>query len=249
MNWLPDIIGVDTALLLIITSTLTSMMTAAMGIGGGVLLLAVMATVVPATVLIPVHGLVQLGSNGNRALLTRKYIDWSLLRLFMVGAIIGAVIAYFVVVQLPVEVIQLCVAGFILFLVWGPKLGKQNMPPTGLVLAGVGTTVMTMFVGATGPLVAAFVHRLGYEKYRVVATFAACMTGQHLLKMCVFGLIGFAFTDWLPLIISMVAGGFAGTWVGLHILKKVPAERFQMIFRLLVTVLALRLIWQVYSGA
>jgi len=96
--------------------------------------------------------------------------------------------------------------------------------------------------------VAAFVHRRGYEKYRIVATFAACMTVQHLLKMLVFGLIGFAFTDWLPLIIAMIAGGFAGTWVGLHILKKVPAERFQEIFRLLVTLLALRLVWQVFSS-
>ncbi|WP_372597665.1 sulfite exporter TauE/SafE family protein [Amphritea sp.] len=249
MNWLPDLIGADTALLLILTSTLTSMLTAAMGIGGGVLLLAVMATIVPPAALIPVHGLVQLGSNGNRALLTREYIDWSLLRLFFGGALIGAVIAYFVVVQLPVELIQLSVAGFILFLVWGPRLGKQEMPPAGLVLAGAGTTLITMFVGATGPLVAAFVHRLGYEKYRTVATFAACMTVQHLLKMLVFGLIGFAFTDWLPLIVVMIAGGFAGTWIGLHILKKVPAERFQVIFRLLVTALALRLVWQVFSGA
>lgn len=249
MNWLPDLIGADTALLLIITSTLTSMLTAAMGIGGGVLLLAVMATIVPPAALIPVHGLVQLGSNGNRALLTRKHIDWSLLRLFLGGALIGAVIAYFVVVQLPVELIQLSVAGFILFLVWGPGFGKQEMRPAGLVLAGAGTTLITMFVGATGPLVAAFVHRLGHEKYRTVATFAACMTVQHLLKMLVFGLIGFAFTDWLPLIIVMIAGGFAGTWIGLHILKRVPAERFQVIFRLLVTALALRLVWQVFSGA
>ncbi|MBR9866001.1 MAG: sulfite exporter TauE/SafE family protein [Oceanospirillales bacterium] len=249
MNWLPDLIGADTALLLIITSTLTSMLTAAMGIGGGVLLLAVMATIVPPAALIPVHGLVQLGSNGNRALLTREYIDWSLLRLFFGGALIGAVIAYFVVVQLPVEMIQLSVAGFILFLVWGPGFGKQEMRPAGLALAGAGTTLITMFVGATGPLVAAFVHRLGHEKYRTVATFAACMTVQHLLKMLVFGLIGFAFTDWLPLIIVMIAGGFAGTWIGLHLLKKVPAERFQVIFRLLVTTLALRLVWQVFSGA
>lgn len=247
MNWLPGLIGVDTALLLIITSTLTSMLTAAMGIGGGVLLLAVMAAMVPPAALIPVHGLVQLGSNGNRALLTREHIDWSLLRLFLGGAVIGAVIAYFVVVQLPVEVIQLSVAGFILFLVWGPKLGKTEMPPAGLVLAGAGTTLVTMFVGATGPLVAAFVHRLGYEKYCTVATFAACMTVQQLLKMLVFGLIGFAFTDWLVLIVLMIAGGFVGTWVGLNILKKVPAERFQLIFRLLVTALALRLIWQVFS--
>ena len=52
-----------------VLSFFTSAMTAAAGIGGGVVLLAIMATVYPPAVLIPVHGMVQLGSNGGRALL------------------------------------------------------------------------------------------------------------------------------------------------------------------------------------
>ena len=56
---------------------------------GGVLLLAIMAGIVPAAALIPVHGLVQLGSNGNRALMTRRHIDWPLLRRFALGALAG----------------------------------------------------------------------------------------------------------------------------------------------------------------
>ncbi|GGK63595.1 sulfite exporter TauE/SafE family protein [Amphritea balenae] len=244
MEWLPEAISNSHAIILVITSLLTSMLTAAMGIGGGVLLLAVMASIVPVAALIPVHGLVQLGSNGNRALMTRQHIDWPLVRLFALGAVTGAIVASFIVVQLPVVMIQLAVAGFILFIVWGPKLTKHEVPAGGVVLAGAGTTLVTMFVGATGPLVAAFIYRLGQEKYRTVATFAACMTFQHLLKMFVFGLIGFAFPAWLPLILLMIAGGFIGTWFGLNILKKIPAERFQLIFKLLVTALALRLVWQ-----
>ena len=245
MDWLPEVISISQAVVLVVTSLLTSMLTAAMGIGGGVLLLAVMATILPAAALVPVHGLVQLGSNGNRAVMTRSHIDWSLVKLFAIGAVIGALVASFIVVQLPVSIIQLCVAGFILFLVWGPKPARHEVSPQGLVLAGAGTTLATMFVGATGPLVAAFVHRHRYEKYRTVATFAACMSFQHLLKMFVFGLAGFAFTEWLPLIMLMILGGFIGTWIGLHLLKKIPADRFQLIFKLLVTVLAFRLIWQV----
>ncbi len=62
MEWLPEAISNSQAIILVITSLLTSMLTAAMGIGGGVLLLAVMASIVPVAALIPVHGLVQLGS-------------------------------------------------------------------------------------------------------------------------------------------------------------------------------------------
>jgi len=97
------------------------MMTATLGIGGGVLLLAVMAGIMPVSALIPVHGLVQLGSNGNRALMTAKHIDWSMLKYFSLGAIVGAFLASFIVVQLPLVIIQFAVAAFILFLVWGSK--------------------------------------------------------------------------------------------------------------------------------
>lgn len=247
-EFLPDSISQTAAIVLLTTSFATSMLTAAMGIGGGVLLLAVMATIVPGAGLIPVHGLVQMGSNANRAVMTREHIDWSLTHLFIAGAVLGALIASLIVVQLPVSTIQLAVAGFILFMVWGPRPSKHEVSAPGLVLAGAVTTIISMFVGATGPLVAAFVHRLGFDKYRTVASFAACMTVQHLLKIAVFGFIGFAFLDWLPMVVGMIATGFAGTWFGLHILKKVPAERFQLLFKLILSALALKLIWQVLAS-
>ena len=52
--------------LLIAASLVTSFITAAFGIGGGVVLLAFLALVLPPVALIPVHGVVQLGSNGGR---------------------------------------------------------------------------------------------------------------------------------------------------------------------------------------
>ena len=222
---MPDAVSLQDAIILIATSTLTSMMTAAMGIGGGVLLLAVMASIVPVSALIPVHGLVQLGSNANRAVMTYRHIDWGLVRLFLVGAVIGALLAVFVVVQLPLMIIQLSVAVFILFMVWGPRLDRREVSSVGVTSAGMVTTLVSMFVGATGPLVAAFVYRLKFDKYRTVATFAACMSFQHLLKLVVFGWVGFLFIDWLALILVMVAGGFLGTWIGLRLLKKVPPEK------------------------
>ena len=52
--------------LLTLASLVTSFMTAAFGIGGGVVLIVVMALLVPPAALIPVHGIIQLGSNGGR---------------------------------------------------------------------------------------------------------------------------------------------------------------------------------------
>ena len=236
--------NLELVLLLTFAATGTSFITASMGIGGGVLLLAILATTLPPAALIPVHGLVQLGSNGNRAIMTRKHIDWSMVKSFTAGAVVGAFAASFVVIQLPLYLIQLCVALFILFLVWGPKPRRHQVSEKGQVAYGAATTFLSMFVGATGPLVAGVVHRQNYDKHSITATFATCMSFQHLLKMVVFSLVGFAFWQWLPLIILMILGGMFGTWLGLKMLNKIPAGHFKVIFKTVITLLALRLLWQ-----
>lgn len=76
-----------------------------------------------------------------------------------------------------------------------------------------------------------------------VATFAACMSAQHLTKAFVFGVAGFVFRDWLGLMLAMVAVGFAGTWLGLRLLHRLSDHRFDAIFKWVLTLLALRLIW------
>lgn len=248
MDLLPASISLIDATVLIITAGGTSLITAAMGIGGGVLLLAVMATIVPAAALIPLHGLVQLGSNGNRAWLTRQHTQWPVVRRFMLGAIVGAVLASFIVVQLPLQWIQLSVAGFILYLVWGPKPGQHQLGHNGQMVAGAVTTLVSMFVGATGPLVAGFIHRHELDKLATTATFASCMSGQHLLKMLVFSGVGFAFWQWLPLLTLMILAGTLGSWLGLKLLNKIPARLFRPLFRWSVTLLALRLLWQAILG-
>ena len=53
-------------IILIILAGFTSMVSAAFGAGGGLMLLVIMASMMPMSVVIPVHGLVQLGSNANR---------------------------------------------------------------------------------------------------------------------------------------------------------------------------------------
>lgn len=241
---LPPDLALGESLTLILTAGLTSLITASMGIGGGLLLLAVMAQVLPLQALIPVHGLVQLGSNANRALMMWRHIDWRLTGLFFAGAVPGAIIASLVVVQLPLETIQLSIGLFILWLVWGPKPTKRQLSTFSVVVVGILTTILTVFVGATGPVVGAYIHRNGYDRFRTVATFATCLSFQHLLKGAVFSFIGFSFSHWIGLILLMVVSGAIGTWVGLRLLKKIPAERFNLIFRGLLTLLSLRLLWQ-----
>jgi uncharacterized membrane protein YfcA len=233
-----------TTLLLICLAGFTSFLTATLGAGGGLLLLVVMASIMPMSAVIPVHGLVQLGSNGNRMLMTFRYIDVQMLAFFAIGAIIGAIGATFLVVELPLELMKIAVGLFVIFLLWGATPTIRETSNAWRIIVGLSTTFISMFVGASGPLVGSLMQVNGYEKMRFIATFSSCMTFQHLLKAIVFGTIGFSFWQWLPLILAMIISGAIGSWLGLKQLKKISPEKFKLIFRLILSLLSVQLIVQ-----
>ena len=222
----------------------TSLLTASLGAGGGVMLLAIMAQVLPAGVIIPVHGVVQLGSNGGRALMSWRHIDWPTIRTFAPGAALGALLGSVVLVSVPPSVTYLAIAAFILYLCWGPPLPKRALGPAGTLVAGALTTFVSLFGGATGPLVAAFIKQIHADRFTIVATFALAMSLQHLLKAVVFQGAGFDLTPWLGPMAAMIATGAGGTWAGLHLLGKLSDAHFKTAFNVLLTALALRLVWQ-----
>lgn len=239
---LPEAVPLWAAALLVATSALTSFMTAAFGLGGGVAMLAVMASLIPAAALIPVHGVVQIGSNAGRAAVRARDVRLGFVLPFAAGSLLGAAAGGLLAMRLPDWLLQIVLGAFVLWSAWGkppPVLGGGRM----LALGGAVTSFFAMFVGASGPFVAAVVKTLRLERLEYVGTFAACMTLQHGLKIAVFGLLGFAFAPWLPLVAAMIASGFVGTLAGQRLLVRLGEARFQIILSAILTVLALRLVW------
>ena len=68
-HYLPSLVSQTDAIIMIIASMATSFLTAAFGIGGGAALLALLALMLPPAALIPVHSVVQFGSNVGRLLI------------------------------------------------------------------------------------------------------------------------------------------------------------------------------------
>ena len=69
------------------------------------------------------------------------------------------------------------------------------------------------------------------------------MTIQHTLKLAVFGVLGFNFAPYLPLVSVMIVGSFLGTYLGRHILMGMSDVGFHKFLRILLTIAALRLLW------
>lgn len=242
--WLPPDMAPAIALLLIATSLLTSALSAALGLGGGVTLIAVMAQVLPVAALVPVHGVVQLGSNAGRALVLRRHVNWPAALWFALGGLAGALLGGSIAITLPAPVLRIGLGLFILWMIWGhgPRLG--HMPKRAMAAAGFVATALSMFFGAAGPIGGAVLSALGLTRHGFVATQAMTALMMHVLKIAVFGLLGFAFAPWAGLIVLMIGAGFIGTLLGTRLLGRIPERSFRIGFRLLMTGLAGSLVWR-----
>ncbi len=233
---------------LIAASYLTSALTAAFGIGGGVALLAVLSTAIPVATLIPLHGMVQMGSNAGRSWHLRDHIQWPFMIAFGLGAVLGTAAGSQFVVSLPDALLKIILAIFVLALVWAPKPKMMKGGQTSVGIGGALSSLVGMFVGATGPLVAAIVAGKAEDRQGVVSTHAAAMTLQHGLKIIAFGMVGFAFQTWLGLIVAMIISGYLGTVSGGKILHMMDEKLFRKIFKTLLTALALFMLFKALSS-
>ena len=240
-QFLPAGLDLTMALLLIVLSFFTSLITATFSLGGGTLMVAVLALVFPPAVVVPIHGAVQLGSNAGRALVQRAHIQWSFVLWISLGGLVGTIIGGQFASLLPETALQIAIALFVLATTWLPQPKIVGRSRVAQVIGGAVISAVSMVVGATGPLVAVFIKGLA-DRRQLVATHATLMTLQNSFKIAVFVALGFAFTSYLPIIVLMVASGFAGTALGSRLLLKVPESAFRWGFKILLSLVALDLL-------
>lgn len=234
-------------LTLILLSLVTAWINSAMGIGGSALLIMSMAQIMPPAAVIPVHGMVQLGANSSRFMFIWRDVDYKRLLAVVPGIFIGALMAAWLLVQLPSGMLELLIASFMIYMCWGPSLPARSVGLVGSMVMGALTTFLSSFVGAAGSIVAAYLKHISPERMVRVATHSAIMSLQHLTKAFIFGFAGFVFLDWLILMAVMITVGFVGTWAGLKVLKKITNSKFDFIMKLLLTLLSVRLLWVAFE--
>ena len=64
-----------------------------------------------------------------------------------------------------------------------------------------------------------------------------------MIKVVVFGFVGFAYSEFFLLIFFMIISGFVGTILGKKILVKYGSKYFKLILNVTLTVIALYLLW------
>jgi uncharacterized protein len=219
------------------------------GAAGGVILLAIMAMAMPPAAMIPVHTVVMLGTGLSRTVAMWHHVMRGTLLPFIAGATIGAVAGANVFVTLPMAGLQGILGAFILLVTWMPRLGRVGAERGRFAVLGFATTFLGVFVSATGSLLAPFVASVATDRYNHVATVGALMAVTHVAKLAAFAFIGFAIASFVPLMAAMIVAGSLGNWLGEAVLTRTSEQRFRLILRLILTALALRLLWSAASQA
>jgi uncharacterized membrane protein YfcA len=218
------------------------------GAAGGVILLATMALVVPAPVLVPIHTVVMLGTGATRTMIMWRHVMQKTLLPYVIGAAAGAALGAKVFIALPISLSLGILGAFVLVVTWMPTLGRLGAERGRFVLLGFITTFLGIFVSATGTLLAPFVASAAPDRRNHSATLGALMMTTHIAKLIAFGIMGFAIGPFLPLATAMIAASTAGNLAGKAALGRTSEGRFRLIFQIVLTALALRLLWSAAKG-
>tara|TARA_Y100001936_G_C16093261_1_gene688717 strand:- start:1129 stop:1899 length:771 start_codon:yes stop_codon:yes gene_type:complete len=226
-----------------VASCFTSMVAIVTGTAGGLLLLAVMAFFFQPATLIPLHTIIMLLTSVHVLVLFWRHILKQTVLPFLAGSIIGAASGAQIFVALPAAILQGIIGIFILILTWVPKIASAGSELKRFAVVGFVVTFLGMFVSATGSLLASFIASAAPTRQNHVATMGALMICSHVTKIVAFGVLGIALAKYVPLIISMVAGAALGNWIGGKLLNRMQEQVFRTIFKILLTLLGLRLLW------
>lgn len=214
----------------------------AFGVGGGVLLISCLPGRVAPAAVVPLHGLAILVNNVCRSLLDWKCIRWRIVAHFLIGALIGALAALPLLHRLPVERVPQLLGAGILAVTWLPCRAFGPRLPAPFFLCGLVQTFLSMFVGATGPLVMLFFLNRGFSRDELIAHNAIVNVGADLIKMLGFLYLGFAYVDFLPQIAVLAGGMTTGAFAGKFVRGRVSPRFFFVAIKLLITGLAIRMI-------
>ena len=226
----------------------TAMLSAIVGMAGGITLLAAMLLFLPPLVVIPLHGVIQLVSNGSRTFIQREHLRWDVVWRYSLPLLPMGFLGLLLAERIPPDFAKAGIGVFVLFATWAPSLmlmgthPQDASPERRFFVLGAVVGVINMTVGATGPLIAPFFLNLGLTRFQLIGTKAACQAAGHIAKVLVFGVAGFAFAEWGAALLLLSACVVAGTWAGSRVLERVNEVWFVRLYKTVLTLIAIRLV-------
>ncbi len=241
--------------ILIVAAFITSSISAVLGMGGGIILLGIMALIIPeGYIVVALHGIVQLISNLTRSFVFRDHIRKDIISQYLPGAILGLSLSSIIIFTLisffqvesakdiKIDFLKPLIGVFILWFLFGKQHSIKTDQPH-FFSVGALSGLCTVFIGATGPLIAPFFLKGKLSKENIIANKASCQSISHFGKIPLFILFfEFNYFSELGILGPLTVAVFVGTNVGKQVLQFIPEKAFLLLFRGALTIIAIKLI-------
>ena len=243
-------------IILIIAAFITSSISAVLGMGGGIILLGIMAIIMPeGYMVIALHGIIQLFSNTTRTYVFRKSIKSQIIKEFSIGAIIGVGISALIIIllinlfqvesanQIKVDILKPLIGIFIIWYLFFKKSKKEAQSTSFIYVGGI-SGISSIFIGATGPLIAPFFLDKKLSKENIIANKAACQMITHLSKIPLFiYFFNLNYIEQYSMLLPLIISVFLGTNFGKQILSFIPENIFIKLFKITLFIISIKLIF------
>lgn len=217
--------------------------------GGGMILMAFLANLLPVTTAMVIHGTVQAVANGSRFLILIRHVAWRVLPAYGLG--IGAGLGFFSMAFFSTE-------KWLIYLLMGSlpfipkriltKVAPDILRPVHSFACGFFVTMMQMLAGASGPLLDMFFQETKLTRQEIIATKAITQTVSHLIKACYYAaLVGSTQLISKDLLILMVVAT-VGTWAGTQLLERMDEQRFRYCLKLGIRIIGFLCVVKGVSG-
>ena len=211
---------------------LTATLSGVFGMGGGMVLIGLLAQVLSVPEAMVLHGTIQLASNGSRCILLLPHVRWRICGFYLTGALIGVVVCVALDLVVSRTVLFLLLGGvpLIAALIRTPP-GFSATRPLAAVACGVVVTGAQVVAGVSGPLLDVFFVKSDLDRRQIVGTKAITQCVGHTLKLVYFvphlaRLETPSRIDGRTLLVG-IACAFVGTCVGRRLLERLSEGRFR----------------------
>jgi uncharacterized membrane protein YfcA len=218
----------------------TAFLSGIFGMAGGLILIGVLLVIFPLPTAMVLHAITQMASNGWRATLWWRHIEWKTIAFNVAGSLVSVGL-WSIWLYVPDKAMALLMLGLSPFVVRAipEKLMPRTFGPAQVAGTGFVAMMLMLTTGVTGPLLDTMFLRSPFERRQIIATKAACQVFSHGFKLVYFGALIDQAGQVEPWFLGVaIASSIVGTSLGKFLLERLSDRQFRVWSNRLITVLA-----------
>jgi uncharacterized membrane protein YfcA len=233
---------IDTTVIAVtLGSLVASLINAAFATGGVYVTLLVSVWVLPISAAIPLQSAFAAGSLAARIHFFWQHIKWSIVVTFVFGCLFGVYFGIQTFATVPESTISMLLGITLLVLIWMPSWKRRLPIRYPFFFVGMVHSYLGALFGVGGVL-QPIILRTDLVKFQIIGTLSACLITLDVMKVTGYVSLGFNYLDYIPHIVGASLAGFLGTWIGKRITHRISEQGFRKVFRILISIVSIRLI-------